>query len=147
MDLIRSAYQSGSEPELLTVRFFDSVTDVSGVMKSPKSAWHTLASEKAEQLGIRMQIKETAPNELSAAFLSADECNAVVAAMQPEWKDRLLDGLEYFLRLAQTVMYDDPESWDTYIEETCQEYDFARAEVERVLLSDDAAYRAHLDMS
>lgn len=145
MDLERSRYQSGSEPELLVVRFSDAITDVSGCMKSPKSEWKSLAKEKAEQLGIDMQIRETGSNELFAAFITAHECDAVVAAMQPEWKERLLGGLRYFVTLTQAAMFEDPDGWEAYKQELCEEYDLAPEELDQILLSDDEAYDRHFD--
>lgn len=125
MQLDRSPYQGGSEPEVLTVRFSDSVTAAfeNGVMTNPKAAWVNLAKETAKRLDIKMELRENPGGELAAAFLTADDCSALIAAMQPEWKQRIIDGLRYDVWIRCIGGKDDPEFLKELIQEVADEYD------------------------
>lgn len=144
MQLERSKYQSGSEPEVLTVRFADSVTKSAGCMNSPKTEWKTLAEETARNLGIEMHMREMEDGTLAAAFHSIGDCNLLVAAMQPDWKPRLLEGLTYLVTTMQIQMYDD--GFEAFLEDLGQEYDLERSDFDDILLSDDEAYSRHVDL-
>ena len=123
MQLERSAYQSGSEPEVLTVRFSDSVTEsfASGPMKNPKSAWQMLAKETADRLRIDMHLKELGDGSLAAAFLTAEDCDRLVAGMQPDWQERLIDSLGYSVSLI-CICVQDREGVDREITALADEY-------------------------
>ena len=146
MQLERSRYQSGSEPEVLTVRFSDSVTEDAHLMKSPKSCWRALAEETARNLGIEMHMREMDDGTLAAAFNTADDCNSLVAAMQPDWKPRLLEGLTYHVQLLQTALYRDADEFEKMLDELASEYNLQRSDFDDILLSDDEAYHRHLDL-
>lgn len=98
MDLVPSSYQSGSEPEVLTLRFPDVASQGANPRANaygghPRRAWEQLAEEKASELGIEYRVQRT-EGRLDVAFKSADDCSALVAAMQPEWHDRLMAGIQ-----------------------------------------------------
>lgn len=147
MQLERSAYQSGSEPELLTVRFSDSVTDAfdRGVIKNPKSAWHNLATETAKRLNIDMQIRDLEDGSLAAAFLTSKDCNRLIAAMQPDWKERLLDGLGYEVWIYSIAFHENREALDRSIEKLSEEYELDPSDFEE-MIEDNLRSIANMDL-
>ena len=67
-------------------------------MLSPRHAWTDLAKEKAGELGVDIGFRNI-EGGLQVAFRSHDDCARVLAAMEPEWRDRLREGLSYWVRL------------------------------------------------
>lgn len=146
MQLERSRYQSGSEPEILTVRFSDSITDGAGFMKSPKSEWLDLAKETALNLGIDMQIRKLGDGTLAAAFRTSDDCTALVTAMQPGWKLRLLEGLRYTIQTMQVALYRQDEEFASELGKLADEYHLDLSDLNALLLPEDEACGRHIDL-
>lgn len=67
-------------------------------MLSPRHTWTNLAKEKAAELGVDIGFRNV-DGGLQAAFRSHDDCSRVLTAMEPEWRDRLRQGLGYWVRL------------------------------------------------
>lgn len=121
MDLVQSPYQSGSEPELLELRFPDYLSQGEEAdaryPQTPRIQWKQLATEKAAELGIEFGMRNTADG-LQAVFHTADDCNALVAAMQPEWHGRLMKGLQSVTNMETisdvAAKHQDPGSQTSY---------------------------------
>jgi len=131
MELDYPKYQSGTESELLSVEFTDSMsTAYEPSTKTPAYAWRALAQQKANELKIEMKIKEHAPGAFSVAFLSASDCQALLTAMAPAWKETLIDAIKHYIRLDFEFAAETPTfSMDKQCERVMSEYDLSREDV------------------
>jgi hypothetical protein len=136
MDLDFPKYQSGTEPEVLELEFTDwGSLERHGTAAS--GAWCGLAQEKAEALGIDMRIEFHEPGKLSVAFLQASDCNALLAAMQPEWKQRLMDTVKWYPLLNFRLVAEEGGDLEHHIEHFMQEFNFEREDVDNMLKQHD----------
>ena len=103
MDLVRSSNRSGSEPEVLELRFPDWGSQPKNYPEmprgrasrfSPKYLWEELAMSVGRTLEIEFKMRDT-PDGLQAAFLSADDCTALLNGMEFHWKKALLAAFTY----------------------------------------------------
>lgn len=132
MELDFPKYQSGTEPELLELEFTDwgSLEDHG---TAAERAWRELANEKAEALGIQMKINCPEPGKLSVAFLKAQDCTALLAAIQPEWKQRLMETVKWHHLLDFRLVAEEGGDIEYHIERFRSYFNFDREDVENML--------------
>ncbi len=102
MNIVKRFQSQAHGPALVEVSFPDGIPYPAqggrSTMLSPRHAWTDLAKEKAAELGADIGFRNI-DGGLQVAFRSHDDCARVLAAMEPEWRDRLRQGLGYWVRM------------------------------------------------
>lgn len=98
-ELVKSFNQE-DYPEVISLDFpgYDARGLKECRIKNPRSQWIHLAREKAGELGISFQHRNTEIG-LDVAFLSSTDASRLLAAIAPHWKERLLEGISFTVEM------------------------------------------------
>ncbi len=146
MDVEKSIYQNGDEPELLHVNFPDFESQGRYIFRSPRSEWLQLAKEKGREHNIPFKAIET-ENGLTVAFLKSDDCNQLISSMAPDWHNRLMDGLKISLKMRALGCRGDGEPNRTnFVQEASTDYDLSANDMAELYAEWDERMRLKVDL-
>jgi hypothetical protein len=131
MDIVKYTSRYESSYEIVTVNFPDGLTD------RAKSAWVELADEKARELKIEF-IYDYTDTGIEVEFYSKQDCEAILAAMTPDWKQALIESFNYQISMSHAVFSGelghkyDPEGFQKDINRIASDYGLTVDEIAEV---------------